>query len=488
MSNIIREPNINSTVIMRADIMIENIFDANKGDTKFVSKSIGQIPSFPDQKNDDSVLYRYYDDVRLRDIPLYNSQIKFMPKIEIVRRIIPRNPFKDYIINQTSVVLADSSQNSVLVVYIPHVEHEKEIPFYLPVVYGIAILYHQQQMSIHYLPFNYTDSQQERILRQLDPNDRSIRIAHRLLETSCKHSQGLKDGYSKRVHHDLIVPREAFQNRYISLKKKYSSTLVNQWVEKTDPKKHVFEDLAIAAFLIEFWRLNGFLEFQFLDIGCGNGLLVYILHMEGYKGKGVDARRRKSWDTYPHETQAMLQEKIFIPSIILEPDSKEKYFAVANVDGLVQYHLSTKLIQADYVMTTNDIPHDTFLIGNHSDELTCWLPLMGFPFMVIPCCSHGLSGAKKRYTKSKQVLTYASLVEHVQDLAKSVGWITEKEYLRIPSTRNVALVGFNKHLKVKDQTSEHFNEQVLEIIHREGGADAWVENCINLMKLPPRDH
>ena len=38
------------------------------------------------------------------------------------------------------------------------------------------------------------------------------------------------------------------------MKKKYSGDLVANWVESTDPKKHVFEDLAVAAFLIELWN------------------------------------------------------------------------------------------------------------------------------------------------------------------------------------------------------------------------------------------
>lgn len=38
---------------------------------------------------------------------------------------------------------------------------------------------------------------------------------------------------------------------------------------------------------------------RFVDLGCGNGLLVYILNSEGHKGVGFDIRRRKIWDTYP---------------------------------------------------------------------------------------------------------------------------------------------------------------------------------------------
>ncbi|EGV61974.1 tRNA(Ser) Um(44) 2'-O-methyltransferase [Yamadazyma tenuis] len=494
MLNIIKQPNINSTVIMRADILKENIYDPEKGDTMFVSKNIKTLPSFPDQDESDTLLYRNYDDVELRHIPLDDSAIKFKPKCQVVRRVIPRNPFKDYIINQTSVILSDDSNRSLMVVYIPHIEKEDETPFYLPPVHGIAILFHDDKLSIHYLPFNYTDPSERSKLRTLDPNERSIRIAMRLLLTSRKHSQGSKDGYEKRVVHDLVVPKEAFQNRYISLKKKYSSALVNSWAEKTDPKKHVFEDLAIAAFLIELWKLKyDGRPFEFMDLGCGNGLLVYILHMEGYKGRGIDARARKSWITYPAETQECLEEKIIIPHVLLKSNTqKDKYFQIPDSHDptLMTYHSSSKLMASKNVCITNEFKENTFIIGNHSDELTCWIPLLGYSFLVIPCCSHSLSGAKKRYTpKSSGALsTYGALVEHVEELSKTMGWIVEKESLRIPSTRNAAVIGFNKHSKYKDDTQETFDSRVMDVANREKNLDSWVENSISLMKKAPRDH
>lgn len=82
---------------------------------------------------------------------------------------------------------------------------------------------------------------------------------------------------------------------------------MNNWSESTDPRKHVFEDIAIAAFIIEYWKLNDFEpeKFEFRDLGCGNGLLVHILILEGYKGKGIDARARKSWVLYPSKSTTM---------------------------------------------------------------------------------------------------------------------------------------------------------------------------------------
>ena len=42
---------------------------------------------------------------------------------------------------------------------------------------------------------------------------------------------------------------------------------------------------------------------SFYDIGCGNGLLVYLLSSEGYPGKGIDIRARKIWTFYPPEVK-----------------------------------------------------------------------------------------------------------------------------------------------------------------------------------------
>ena len=33
----------------------------------------------------------------------------------------------------------------------------------------------------------------------------------------------------------------------------------------------------------------------FIDLGCGNGLLTYLLTSEGYQGYGIDIAERKIW-------------------------------------------------------------------------------------------------------------------------------------------------------------------------------------------------
>lgn len=512
MSNLIREPNINSTVIMRADVLEENKYD--KDGKHIETKSDDpKLPEFDSGDSDQVLLKRDLSDVKLRTVPLEGLKIKLKHKYNVIRRIIPRNPYKDHIINQTCLVLQDNLSQSLLVVYIPHIQHIEEVPFYLPPVVAVGILLHESKLLIHYVPFEGTN------LREMDLVERPFRIALRLLQTSAKHSLGAKLGYEKRVKHDLVVPRVAFQNRYISLKKKYLGDLVAKWVESTDPKKHVFEDLSVAAFLIELWSdryPDG--DFEFCDLGCGNGLLVHILIMEGYKGRGIDARARKSWKTYPAEVQKNLSEQIIIPGALLKPHpavskmaphitNNGRFFQVPEEltnptqVPLMKYYSSANLLESSKVCTTEEFHPKTFLIGNHSDELTCWMPLFNLPFVVIPCCSHALSGVKIRYnprpnydpiTKAKSppqnVSTYGALVDHVEDLANRMGWEVEKEILRIPSTRNAAIIGLKKQDAFLKEPEDVTEMRVIDILATEGGAEGWVENSMALMKKSPKNH
>lgn len=117
--------------------------------------------------------------------------------------------------------------------------------------------------------------------------------------------------------------------------------------------------------------------------------------------------------------------------------------------------------------------------------------------MVIPCCSHALNGNKMRFPPRKvktalpnQALTstYGSLVDHVEDIAILNGWQIEKEMLRIPSTRNAAVMSCEKVKPFQGEPQEISQLRVLDIIAMEGGAEGWVENSLNLMKKAPRSH
>uniref|UniRef100_A0ACB8E6E1 Uncharacterized protein n=1 Tax=Sphaerodactylus townsendi TaxID=933632 RepID=A0ACB8E6E1_9SAUR len=103
-----------------------------------------------------------------------------------------------------------------------------------------------------------------------------------------------------------LISLARYNNSYQNLKEKYKE-IVKVWPEVTDPQKFVYEDVAIAAYLLILWEderaAKGMSSKQsFVDLGCGNGLLVHILSSEGHPGKGVDVRRRKIWDMYGPQT------------------------------------------------------------------------------------------------------------------------------------------------------------------------------------------
>ncbi|USP81101.1 tRNA (uracil-O(2)-)-methyltransferase [Curvularia clavata] len=374
-----------------------------------------------------------------------------------------------------------------MVVYIPHVDDDANghgadaIPYYHPKVRALVILYtyfpdglgaaptldSSGLLSIYYDLFPY-----------LPLDNRLERTALKLAEIIHKHARGRQAGYRKRVHHDQIIGQKRFQDTYAYLKGKYAKDLINGWVEQTPPEKHVFEDLGIAAFLEELWvdmygdianreetndtsveaahkEDDGRYKAEhrkkvaqskfpgFVDVGCGNGLLVSILNTQGWSGWGFDARHRKTWDTFPTSHTQKLKEMLLVPAIITQQSSSTSAMPTTPQHNGI-------------------FPPKTFIISNHADELTPWTPLLAYlndsPFIAIPCCSHDLGGTRFRApphskhlisdpataaakNKDKPPSAYASLCSWVCHLAEETGFKVEREHLRIPSTRNVAVLG-----------------------------------------------
>lgn len=236
----------------------------------------------------------------------------------------------------------------------------------------------------------------------------------------------------------------------------------------------------------------------FVDIGCGNGVLVDILRREGYDGWGFDARRRKTWATFEPAIQKHLKQLMLIPQPLFQTTSPVN---CAN-GGILSHNFKSSRTKGsdneDNASWHNGIfSTGTFIISNHADELTPWTPLLASisssPFLAIPCCSHNLSGLRFRApsvfnsysadslapsyfaaniskskgvaikiaspeiedeqpasgdlndlnakARSKQPSAYASLCDWVSHLSGLVGYEVEKEMLRLPSTRNMGIVG-----------------------------------------------
>ena len=178
---------------------------------------------------------------------------------------------------------------------------------------------------------------------------------------------------------------------------------------------------------------------------CGNGLLTHILVSEGYRGHGIDLRARTSWDHYPEHTRAALHVHALDPT---------QYARTVTESGpsVVPY-----------------LQPGAFLIGNHADELTPWLPLIATVehasgYLSIPCCAWSFD---ERFARASTA-TFGDLPSVGDDafvdrlnlggegghqsqysmyriwlakLSQWTGWKVECDTLRIPSTRNWAIIG-----------------------------------------------
>ncbi|XP_029447650.1 probable tRNA (uracil-O(2)-)-methyltransferase isoform X2 [Rhinatrema bivittatum] len=232
-----------------------------------------------------------------------------------------------------------------------------------------------------------------------------------------------------------LISVARYSELYQELKAKYKE-MVKVWPEVTDPEKFVYEDVAIATYLLLLWeedrvekRLSK--KQSFLDLGCGNGLLVHILSNEGHPGRGIDVRKRKIWDMYGSETH--LEECAITPS-------------------------------NDYLF-----PEIDWLIGNHSDELTPWLPVIAARssysccYFVLPCCFFDFYGKySRRQSKKTQ---YREYLDFVTEVGHKCGFNVEEDCLRIPSTKRVCLIGKSRtysptqEASVDEQRCQYINQK-----------------------------
>ncbi|KAF5290017.1 hypothetical protein FQR65_LT11683 [Abscondita terminalis] len=252
-----------------------------------------------------------------------------------------------------------------------------------------------------------------------------------------------------------LVSIEDYSSIYQRLKEIYGRKIVNAWPEKTDPLKFVYEDVAIASYLISLWKVTDpDRKPSFVDLGCGNGLLVYILNQEGYMGQGIDVRKRKIWDWYQNTT---LKVETINPSV-------------------------------DYVF-----PNADWIIGNHSDELTPWIPVITARssyksnFFLLPCCAYEFSGEKYK-RKNTSISTYSDYLNYVGELCEMCGFKFEIDKLRIPSTKRTCIVSLGRRyqeiefMSYSEQIKNNVKGQLNNAIINTRSAVEKVRNCTQLNK------
>ncbi|KAI0702522.1 DUF1613-domain-containing protein [Cytidiella melzeri] len=443
ISALIHHPEYNSTLILRSET---------------VSESSTDIPSA---------------------VPRLEDHI---PIQTIHRKVLPRRPGRDAGLEQYCTMYAsDKEDQSVptVLVLTPIIQPGSSLPYYHPAVSHLAFRYLQTdppRLQIEVIPLPDTAT---------DVSSRLYRTSLVLLDTLHRYGYGALTKYKKRVIHDRLVPREIYQDIYLVMRERHGH-LVNEWHESTDPLKHVYEDIGIATFLMLLWRDMYAYTSQskispstsspsdssqpwaswprppggFLDLGCGNGLLTHILTVEGYAGHGIDVRARTSWSHYPEATRSRLHAEALNPTTLLEAAEEHPYLAPG-----------------------------VFLIGNHADELTPWVPVVSTicnvsGYLSIPCCAWTFDSRFER-SKNDMFPVPMSLEEFAESLylggdgsntsaysqyriwlaslSLHCGWKIESESLRIPSTRNWALIGRTHSWSTPDEETAARNN-VIDIV------------------------
>lgn len=256
-----------------------------------------------------------------------------------------------------------------------------------------------------------------------------------------------------------LVDMDIYNQKYAELKAKYASDLVKIWTECTNPQKYIYEDIGIATYLLILWekereekQLHSLQTF--VDIGCGNGLLTFLLTNEGHLGFGIDLRRRKIWSHYPDTVK--LREETITPSTMLL------------------------------------FPKSDWIIGNHSDELSAWIPIISARssyysrFFVLPCCAFELSGQKFR-RRTTLLSVYEDFIEYLKEISTICGFDYKVDRLKIPSTKRIAIIGtYNRTYNVENfeiysKKIQHFIESLADDFKPREAVEK-IKNCTTINK------
>ena len=249
----------------------------------------------------------YNSTLILRSETLHEISSDFPPSIPrlrgkriicvIHRKLLPRRPRRDASIEQycSLYVSEDASYTSPDTLILTPITKNTPLPYYHPTVTHLAFQYlpssPNSTLRVEVIPLPGTAT---------DPNSRLFRTCLALLDTLDRYGWGAMTNYKKRVLHDCLVPRDAYQDLYLVMRDRHKH-LVDTWQEVTDPLKHVFEvglhfphnishrytatfqDIGIATFLMLLWK----------------DTFPPHLNLEEVSGTPVDDQPWRSWPRPP---------------------------------------------------------------------------------------------------------------------------------------------------------------------------------------------
>lgn len=146
-------------------------------------------------------------------------------------------------------------------------------------------------------------------------------------------------------------------------------------------------------------------------------------------------------------------------------------------------------------------PNIDWLIGNHSDELSAWLPVMACRnsfatnFFVLPCCPFEFDGTKYQ-RKNGQVSQYQDFLEYMIQISNVCGFDTKVDRLKIPSTKRCAIIGIDRTWKenefdkrcsdvdtfIEDRTRPKQCDDSWNVSFKPRGSVEKVQNCTQVDK------
>lgn len=125
-------------------------------------------------------------------------------------------------------------------------------------------------------------------------------------------------------------------------------------------------------------------------------------------------------------------------------------------------------------------PEADWLIGNHSDELTPWIPVIAARssyrcrFFLLPCCAYEFDGRKyQRDSAAKS--QYFEYMNYVKKVSEGCGFKTDMDKLRIPSTKRICLVGRDRTYSEENRDAQE--NAIRDLIDARSSRDKSIANA-----------